>query len=195
MAKIADEVRRYVDTRPYILEALEKGIANLSELSRRIGKEIGTDKFNAVKAALRRYKMELGKERRTKEKDIMSLISRSSVKVLDSISVIVSSKEIEIRSIAKVGVGPNFVYILESQEPLPRQKDYILKSYSGKSAIIIHSDEHIEKVTGVVAYLSSLLAQLGVNVYEFLSCYTETVIVAEKRDAVRIYSILSGMSM
>ncbi|TRO49759.1 aspartate kinase, partial [Candidatus Bathyarchaeota archaeon] len=37
---IAQNVRSYLRNKPYLLEALEKGIVNLSELSRQIQKEL-----------------------------------------------------------------------------------------------------------------------------------------------------------
>jgi len=52
---IAQDVRGYLRNKPYLLEALEKGIVNLSELSRQIQEELKTDNTSAIKAALRRY--------------------------------------------------------------------------------------------------------------------------------------------
>jgi len=43
---IAQNVRNHLRNKPYLLEALEKGIVNLSELSRQIQIELKTDNTN-----------------------------------------------------------------------------------------------------------------------------------------------------
>jgi hypothetical protein len=52
---IAQNVRSHLRNKPYLLEALEKGIVNLSELSRQIKEELKIDNTSAIKAALRRF--------------------------------------------------------------------------------------------------------------------------------------------
>ena len=49
---VAQNVRSHLRNKPYLLEALEKGIVNLSELSRQIQKELKTNDTSAIKAAL-----------------------------------------------------------------------------------------------------------------------------------------------
>ena len=65
---IAQNVRNHLRNKPYLLEALEKGIVNLSELSRQIQKELKTNDTSAIKAALRRYSEELQKHRAEKRR-------------------------------------------------------------------------------------------------------------------------------
>ena len=59
--------------------------------------------------------------------------------------------------------------------------------------INIHSPEDLEATPGVVAFLTALLAEQNVNIIEFISCWTETIIVVEKKDSLKAYEVLSNM--
>jgi hypothetical protein len=59
----AQEVRNHLRNKPYLLEALEKGIVNLSELSRQLQTDLKTSDTSAIRAALRRYSEDLQKQR------------------------------------------------------------------------------------------------------------------------------------
>jgi hypothetical protein len=90
----AQNVRNYLRNKPYLLEALEKGIVNLSELSRQIRVELKTDNITATKAALRRYAEELQKHKQKREEKVLQLLNRSGIAVFDRKSVIITAKEI-----------------------------------------------------------------------------------------------------
>ena len=69
MPSIANYVRIYLKNKPYVLEALENGIVNISELSRKIAMETGIKKVGAIKAAIRRFgEMLKREERKEREK-------------------------------------------------------------------------------------------------------------------------------
>ncbi len=46
---------------------------------------------------------------------------------------------------------------------------------------------------GVVAFLTTLLAEQNVNIIEFISCWTETIIVVEKKDSLKTYEALTNI--
>jgi aspartokinase len=59
--------------------------------------------------------------------------------------------------------------------------------------ISIHSPASVEQTPGVMAYLLDALAGEGINIEEFVSCYTDTLFVVRQADTARAYEILSGM--
>ena len=59
--------------------------------------------------------------------------------------------------------------------------------------IVIHSPEELEATPGVIAFLTTLLSEQNVNVIEFISCWTETIIVVEKKDSLKTYEALSNV--
>ena len=188
---VAQNVRNHLKNKPYLLEALEKGIVNLSELSRQIQKEISTEDTSAVKAALRRYSEELQKHKQKREEKVLHLLKRSSIAIYDRKSVMITAQEIANKTGMKVDLLGKFVYLLDRNE-LPDRINALVK-HENCTMIVIHSPEELENTPGVVAFLATLLAEQNVNIVEFISCWTETIMVVEKKDSLKTYEVLSNM--
>lgn len=188
---IAQEVRKYLKNKPYLLEALEKKIVNLSELSRQIQTELKTENIVAIKAALRRFAMDLQKHRRKREEKVIQLIRRSAITVYDGKSVIITNKELTIKDAMKVDLPGKIVYLLDRNE-LPKKTNTLVK-HENCTMIVINSPQELEATPGVVAFLTTLLSEQNVNIIEFISCWTETIIVVEKKDSLKTYEALSNI--
>ncbi len=188
---VAKSVRNYLRNKPYLLEALEKGIVNLSELARQIQKELKTSDPSAIKAALRRYSEELRKHKQKREEKVLHLLKRSSIAVYDRKSVMITAKELNSKAGLKVDLLDKFVYLLDRSE-LPERVNALVK-HDNCTMIVVHSPEELEATPGVVAFIASILAEQNVNIVEFISCWTETIIVIEKRDSLKVYETLSNL--
>ncbi|MGA2681327.1 MAG: ACT domain-containing protein [Candidatus Bathyarchaeia archaeon] len=188
---VAQSVRNYLRNKPYLLEALEKGIVNLSELARQIQKELKTKDPSAIKAALRRYSEELQKHKQKREEKVLHLLKRSSIAVYDRKSVIITGKEVNSKTGMKVDLLDKFVYLLDRSD-LPERINVLMK-HDNCTMIVVHSPEELEATPGVVAFIATLLAEQSVNIVEFISCWTETIIVIEKKDSLKVYETLSNL--
>jgi hypothetical protein len=188
---VAQNVRNHLRNKPYLLEALEKGIVNLSELSRQIQTELKTDDTSAIKAALRRYSEELQKHKQKREEKVLLLLRRSSIAVYDRKSVMITSKELAQKTGMKVDLLDKFVYLLDRSD-LPERVSALVKN-DNCTMIVIHSPEELENTPGVVAFLATLLAEQNVNIVEFISCWTETIMVVDKKDSLKTYEVLSNL--
>ncbi len=188
---IAQNVRSHLQNKPYLLEALEKGIVNLSELSRQIQEELKIKNTSAVKAALRRFSEELQKHRQKREEKVLQILKRSSMAVYDRKSVMITTKEINTKSGMKVDLLDKYVYLLDRGD-LPQRVNALVK-HDNCTMIVMHSPEELEATPGVVAFLTALLAKQNVNIIEFISCWTETIIVVEKKDSLKAYEVLSNL--
>ena len=188
---VAKKVRDHLRNKPYLLEALEKGIANLSELARQIQTELKTNDTSAIKAALRRYSEELQKHKQKREERVLNLLERSSIAVYDRKSVMITGKEVNSKTGMKVDLLDKFVYLLDRSD-LPKRINALAK-HDNCTMIVVHSPEELEATPGVVAFLTTLLAEQGVNIIEFISCWTETIIVIEKKDSLKVYETLSNL--
>ena len=188
---IAKNVRDHLKNKPYLLEALEKGIVNLSELSRQIQKELKTDDTSAIKAALRRYAEELQKHKQKREEKVLHLLKRSSIVIYDRKAVMITGKEFTSKAGMKVDLLDKFVYLLDRND-MPQRVNALIK-HDNCTMIVIHSPEELEATPGVVAFLATLLAEQNVNIVEFISCWTETILVVEKKDSLKAYEVLSNM--
>ena len=191
MATIAENVRAYLRNKPYLLEALEKGIVNLSELSRQIQEELKTRNTTATKAALRRFAVELQKHKQKREEKVLQILKRSVIAVYDRKAVIITAKEIAAKNGMKVDLPGKFVYLLDRAD-LPQRITTLIK-HDNCTMIIINSPEELEATVGVVAFLTTLLAEQSVNIVEFISCWTETIIVVDKKDSLKTYEALSNL--
>jgi len=187
----AQNVRNHLRNKPYLLEALEKGIVNLSELSRQIQLELKIDNTSAVKAALRRFAAELQKHKQKREEKVLQLLRRSGIAVYDRKSVIITNKEVETKNGLKLDLLNKYVYLLDRSD-LPERISALVK-HENCTMIVIHSPEELEATPGVVAFLATLLAEQNVNIIEFISCWTETIMVVEKKDSLKAYEVLSNM--
>jgi len=188
---IAQDVRNYLRNKPYLLEALEKGIVNLSELSRQIREDLETDNVSAIKAALRRFSEELQRHKQKREEKVLHLLKRSSIAVYDRKSVMITDKEMETETGMKVDLLNKFVYLLDKSDPQKRINSLV--THDNCTLVVVHSPEELEATPGVVAFLATLLAEQNINIIEFISCWTETIIVVEKKDSLKTYEVLSNM--
>jgi aspartokinase len=188
---IAQDVRSYLRNKPYLLEALEKGIVNLSELSRQIQQELKTGNTSAVKAALRRFAEELQRHKQKREEKVLQILKRSGMAVYDRKSVMITNREIDVENALKVDLLNKHVYLLDRSD-LPERVNALVK-HEDCTMIVVHSPQELEATPGVVAFLATLLAEQNVNIIEFISCWTETIMVVEKKDSLKAYEILSNM--
>jgi aspartokinase len=191
MTTTAQNVRNYLRNKPYLLEALEKGIVNLSELSRQIQEELKTSNTAATKAALRRFSEELQKHKQKREEKVLQLLKRSGIAVYARKSVIIAAKEITAKNGLKVDLPNKFVYLLDRAD-MPERVSTLVK-HDNCTMIVVNSPEELEATVGVVAFLTTLLAEANVNIVEFVSCWTETIIVVEKKDSLKAYEALSNL--
>jgi len=188
---IATKVRALLKQRPYVLEALEEGIVNQSSLSKKIAREIKVDNLVAVKAAVRRFSEELRKHKRKREEDVLTVLKQSSINVHDGLKVIVSSRALDVDSKVALSLDEVFVYLVDKSNVVP--KSQVLSTHEQCGTFVITSPPLIEETPGVVSYLTSLLAEQGINVIEFVSCYTKTLLVIDRKDVPRAYEILGSV--
>jgi hypothetical protein len=187
---VAQDVRNHLRNKPYLLEALEKGIVNLSELSRQLQKELKLSDISAIKAALRRYAEELQKHRQKREEKVLHLLKKSSIAVYDRKSVMITAKELDQKGM-KVDLLDKFVYLMDRSD-MPERIISLIK-HENCTMIVVHSPEELENTPGVVAFLATLLSEQNVNIVEFISCWTETIMVVEKKDSLKAYEVLSNL--
>ncbi len=193
---ISDTVRIYLKNKPYTQEALEYGIVNFSALARLIQKELGIKNYQAIKAAIRRYAEHIESVKGSIENRALKVLKENRIALLDGVHVIVSEDELDIPNDAKVKIDEYYVYLTRKDVVKglgKKARQSIVKVNDNCSTLIIYSGENLESGSGVIAFLTSLLAEQNINVVELISCYTETIIVVNKEDALRSYELLSGI--
>jgi hypothetical protein len=186
---IAKEVRLYIKNKPYVKESLEKGIVNLSSLTRQIQEDLKMKNFEAIKAALRRLEGQMKRDRHQREEKVLYILQGSKITMYAGDVVLITSSPVEVEDKFRVSLGRNYLYLIE-KDKVPKNADIVRKT-EDCTTIVIDSPQEIEEVPGVVSYVTSLLAEQGVNIFEFISCWKYTVIVLHRKDVVKAYEVLS----
>jgi aspartokinase len=194
MDRISEMVWLYIKRRPTIKAALRDGIVNHSALARLICQELGFSdrKFDAVKVALIRISKKVAEKEISGEEKLLGLLKNSSINIQTKVAVIISRKELGLRAISHARSGNYTTYIVEEREAGKAKKEWGVKSVQRNlNLITIRSGEELEEVPGVIAFLLNALAYEGINIVEFISCYTDTLLVVREADTSKAYEILS----
>jgi hypothetical protein len=193
MENISRLVWLYVKRRPYLKEVIREGVVNYSALARKISIEAFGDvkKENAVKMALIRLTKRMEELESDIEERILALLKKSSMIIKSKVAVVISTRQLEgLKPLSFAKSGRHITYILEQREidGLEKKPSQIEENLN---LITIESPEELEEVPGVISYILGALASEGINVVEFISCYTDTLLVVKSADTERAYSILS----
>ncbi len=203
MMNTADYVNEFLTANTDIKRFLRMGIINQSALARIIMKEFSINNFDAVLAAIKRFrfnyqemdlKIEILKKSNLEMAMGLSIIvikrSYSNLKIITNI--IINRKKLN--SLKIIDTGEGFAILVEDVL-LPEIKRYvpveqILKINNNLGELIIKSNEIIERAAGFVNYITSLLSEM--NILHIISFYTDTIIILEKHNLTRAFKIISS---
>ena len=199
----------YIAEHPSVNDCLKKGLINYSSLTRNICKDLNLDlnkNFDAVLIACRRYYRKVSKEPVLEDK-IINILKDSKLEVKTKIVVVLVEKNIyygnliELQKEVKkkselfhIIEGSNTTTIITAHEFLgvvkKLFKNKIIKISEGLAEVILKSSEDMENTPGVVAHLSTLLAENGINIIETMSTWTDTLFVIAEKDIARVMGLL-----
>jgi len=212
---IAEAARLIVGSRPSIVDGLRQGVINFSALAEMIKGQVmeivGRQSVNvdSIKMALMRYAEELKSKKKLLEEQITEVIAKSILELKNDVAVLtVDQKNFIVRfdQIFKSLNSFRFLQLtqgnetftvvtdLQSKEKIVEvvgQKSIILE-IEDQSVIVIISPHQIIEVPGVIAYITDLLSTNGVNITQIISCYTDTLLIVDRKDALRAYQILEN---
>lgn len=193
---VSDIVRMYLKNKPYTLEALERDIVNYSALARIVQRDLRIKNYHAIKAALRRYAAELRENDISIEKHATSILEQSKITIESGISVVISTSDLDVEKSGKIKLNDYYIYLVPDSAELKylKKSKGTIKVQENASAITIHSEERLEALPGFVAFVASLLAEQNINIIEFVSCYTETLLVVSNSDALKSHGLLMGIT-
>lgn len=196
MATTANLVRLYLKRRPQLLSMVSNGICNYSALARRLQKDIFPAKkseFTAIKAALLRLSREEDARDKSWEKDVERVLKGSSVEVRSDVSVVSSKGGIGVPVIATSNSKAGVMSVIDSSFSKQLKKKN-MKVLDELSLVIISSPPSLQDTPGCVATIIDAIASEGINVLEFISCHTDTLMVVKNSEAVRAYEILAALT-
>jgi len=209
MANITKVTEQYIAEHPFVKDCLKKGLINYSSLTRQICLEIELDakkNFDAILIACRRYYNKI-KSEATTEKKILEILKNSKIEVKNKLNAIVLEKNIfspnllNIEKEAKkvmetfhIIEGASALTIITSDEFTKKIKQVfrnkIIKENNNLVEVILKSPKQIETTAGVISYLYSLFGENSINIYETLSCWTDTIFLIEEKDLSKVMGLL-----
>ena len=186
---VAQLVRETIQMHPSLMDALKMQIVNFSALARMLQKEIGEGSLEAVKAAIIRISEELEDDKTLQEDKVLKIMRESVVRLQDKIATITSLTELDIPYLVTAYLTDRYVYIVD-QTQLKKKLPDDVQIVGNLVALILLSPEIVEETPGFVAFLTSQLASREINIVEFISCSTNTVILLDQSDALNAFSLL-----
>ena len=188
---IAQLVRETIQMRPSLLDALNMKIVNYSALARTLQEELGEGSIEAVKAAVIRVSDEIASDRKLREKAVQSILKESKVRLQDKIAVVISPLKLDISHIVTAHLTDQYVYVVD-QTTMKGELEDPVKVQSNLVALILLSPPRVETTPGFVAFITQLLASKNINIVEFISCSTNTIIILDGQDALKAFSLLQN---
>jgi aspartokinase len=188
---VAQLVREAIQMRPSLLDALNMKIVNYSALARMLQDEIGEGSLEAVKAAIIRVAEDISSERGLQEERVQSILKESKVRLQDKIAVLISPAKLNIPYLVTAYLTDSYVYVVD-QTGLKGELPKNVQVTSNLVALILLSPPRVETTPGFVAFVTQLLSSRNINIIEFISCSTNTVIILDSKDALRAFSLLQN---
>jgi len=209
MVNITKLTEVYISEHPFVKDCLKKSLINYSSLTRQICIDLNLDakkNFDAVLIACRRYYSKIKTESST-EKKIIDILKNSKIEIKNKINVLVLEKAIifsnllDIEKEAKkvnetfhIIEGANAVTIITSNDFDKKIKktfrNKVIKENIDLVEVILKSPKQIETTAGVVSYIYSLLGENNINIFETLSCWTDTIFLVEEKDLSKVLEFL-----
>lgn len=206
---ITKTTEQYINEHPSIKDAVRKGLINYSALTRKITEDLNLDpkkNFDAILIACRRYYNKVKKEKILEDK-ILNILRQSKLEVKNKIVVALIEKDVyygnlmelqkEVKKKAElfhIIEGSNTITLITSHEFLDNikklLKNKIMKITENLAEVNLKSSEDMEDTPGVIAYLTTLLAENGINIIETMSTWTDTLFVVAEKDIAKVMEVL-----
>jgi len=159
-----------------------------------------------VLIACRRYYRKVSKKGILENK-IVDILKHSKLEVKNKIIVILIEKDIyyghllqlqkEVKKKSElfhIIEGSNTITMITSSDFLniinKLFKHKIIKISENLAEITLKSSRDLEQTLGVIAYLTTLLAENGINIIEIMSTWTDTLFVIEEKNIAKVIELL-----
>lgn len=198
---LAQECRKVVSRHPYMLDGLREGVVNYRAVAREIMPEVEDSvgrevDIEAVTTAVRRYGEEL-QEGDDEHERVRSVLSDSRVSLRGDV---VSITATEFGELPRFGGfthlvrGSSYTTVVTDDENADEVRNAVegevVERVDDLTCITVESPDEIVEVPGVLTRMVSRFSSEEINIVDITSCYTETIVVVEKRDSVKALETL-----
>ncbi len=212
--KIAKAVFDYLENHPTIKSCLKAGLINHSALARKIAAELQlnrTTDFDAILVACKRF-ADKSRPSSEIESKILKYVKNGKFEMRNKVSVLIlpddSSVWDKILEIAKkVKAGSSNFHLIQgvktmtvvlddefAQELKETFQGQIIRERKNLVQITHRTSDKIEEVPGFLNFLTSVFSENGINIYECLSSWTDSIFLIEEKDAQKAFALLNAKS-
>jgi aspartokinase len=214
MVTIARTVEKVIESKPFLQEALIRGIVNVAALAEEITPEVEKEmgekvKFSAVMMAIRRLgeKLEGTVIKKAKfdedsdinvRSDLYEINLRKLPGVQNKISKLYELFNTHENDMLTVTQGFNEITLITNR----RNKDKVKKFFSAKdvkseigdiASVTIHIMPEATEQLGLFYIATKALTWENINIIEIVSTFTEMTFIIEEDDAPRAYATLKKL--
>lgn len=211
MESVSSMVKYLLENKPFLLDALSRGILSLGNLAtefkpdieKSLGKEI---KETAIVMALRRYGDEIREHRSIKvsssitgeilmKTNICDFNVQKSTNLLSKLKNLYEMVNIERGDFLNIIVGNNEVSISVSEKYYSKIENFLagetLYNHSkGLVSLTVIFDGDFLHTPGIVSQVMHRFAWENINIFEIVSTMTELTFVIENKNSIRGYEVL-----
>ena len=197
---LAQECRDVASRYPFVLDGLREGVVNYRAVARHIKPEVedrvGRDvDIEAVTTAVRRYGEELQDD--DDGEGARSVLADSRVSLRGNVVSITATEYgdlPDVEGFVHLVRGRDYTTVVVDDDEADAVGDAIegevVERVGDLTCITVESPDEIVDVPGVLTRMVSRFSSEEINIVDITSCYTETIIVVEKRDAVKALETL-----
>lgn len=140
----------------------------------------------------------MNKSASSQEKELLKLLSKAQINLKNNICDITFKKgQLKKDSVKPIHTtsGSNADTLIINQEDLDKiDTSEAIEIRENLVEISIITPPIVEKTPGFVQYITGKLAENNINIVEVVSCYTDTILIVEEKDAVKAYGVLKSTS-
>jgi len=215
---IAEATKNIILHHPSIIDCIKMDIINYSALASKIKSEVeeavqkSKVREEAIKVALIRFSQEISEKENILEDRISWLLKNSTIELKSDIVVITVKQNAvmnRLDEIMKIASKSRFFQLSQGTRTFTLSFDKkvmdevirevgeenIEKLIDEQSAIILISPVEVIEVPGFVSYVTTQLAWNGINITQIISCYEDTILIVDRRDAQKAYNVVENMIM
>ncbi len=199
----------YLENHPSVKDCLKKGLINYSSLARAIASELKEDKessFDAILIACRRF-ADKYKSSQSSETRIMALLKKGRFEIHSKVSAIILSQgaglDAVLKASGKVMDSADNFHLIQGTKTITvvvddafasgiadSLKHFVVKYRKGLVQMTHKTSEDVESTPGFLNHLTSIFSDNGVNIYEAMSSWTDTIFLIDENDAAKVFSLL-----
>jgi hypothetical protein len=207
-SSVSRAVEKIVENNPVLKECLASGLANYSRAARAIKRFVDEElredaSIESIKVALVRLARRLSP---MNVSSVERILRETSIEVKTKVSVLTYDL-VALREIVRIAgslqgtrflsivTGITSITVMVGDEQAKTFLDNIVSKplfqQSGLTAVLLVSPVENIYTPGLIAYITTILAQSNINIIQITSSYSETIIVISPEDTMKAFSILS----